>query len=289
MKRIPLVIGLLLTFQGLPSQAQDNDVPRLIEKLRKDTEARNRKSAARALGELGLKAKQAVPALIKALNDADSSVRDEAENSLKKIGEPAVAELLPGLKDPDEFVRLRIVGVLGGIGPDAKAALPALEEAKKDTSAFVRSAAEEAVIRVKVDAKALIALLKDKEEDKRLYAVKAVAFLGPHAKPILPDLCTALKQDKSKEVRCEAARSLARLGKDGKDAVLALASVLTDPDDKIKLNALEALGAMGTDAKAALPAIDRAGKAAQRTKNDDVYQAAMRAWNLVQGKKPDGK
>jgi HEAT repeat protein len=158
-----------------------------------------------------------------------------------------------------------------------------------DKSAFVRSAAEEAEIRIKVDAKALIALLKDKDEEKRMYAVKATAFLGPHAKPTLPDLCTALKSDKSKEVRREIPKTLGRLGKDGKDGVAALVAVLTDPDDTLKLNAMQALGDMGTEAKGAMPAIDRAGKAALRAKNDDLHQAALRTWNLVQGKKPDAK
>jgi HEAT repeat protein len=285
---LPLTVVIALSISATVV-AQDNDVPRLIEKLAKDEKAGQRRAAARSLGEMGAKAKLAIPALVKALNDVDGSVRDEAENSLKKMGEPAVSELLPHLKDPDEFVRLRIVTVLGGIGPDAKAALPAIEAAKQDSSAFVRSAAEEAEIRIKVDAKALLGLLKDKDEDKRMYAVKAIAFLGPHAKPVLSDLCNVLRNDKSKEIRREVPRTLGRLGKDGKDAVPALAAALSDPDDTVKLNAMQALGEMGTDARPALQAIDRAGKAAQRSKNDELYQAAMRTWNLAQGKKPDAK
>lgn len=291
MKRLmlPLLAGLCLAFLVPAARTDDGDVPRLIEKLSKDEKAGQRKAAAKALGEMGAKAQLAVPALVKALNDAESSVRDEAERALTKIGEPAVVALLPGLKDPDEFVRLRIVSVLGGIGPEAKLALPALETAKNDPSAFVKKAADEAITRIKSDTKSLIAALKDKDEEKRLAAVKSIALLGPHAKPLLNELCSVLKSDKSKEVRREASKTLVQLGKDAKDAVPALSSVLNDPDDTIKLNALQTLGEIGTDAKSAMPAIDRAGRLARANKNDDVYHAAMRAWNLVQGKKPDAK
>lgn len=283
---IGILLWLLLPGTAAP---QDAEVARLIEKLAKDEMASQRRAAARALGNLGMRGKAAIPALVRALDDPDSSVRDEAENALKKFGEAAVPEVLVKLKDPDEFVRLRAVSVLGGIGPDAKAALPDIEAAKADSSEFVRNAAVEAEFRIRVEAKSLIPLFKEKDEEKRMYAVKACGYLGPHAKPVLAELCQVLRTDKSKEIRREAARSIARMGREARDAIPALTAALGDADDAVKLHALQALAEIGPDARSALPAVDRVGKAAQRSGNKELYDAAMRAWNVLQSRRPEGR
>lgn len=277
------ILGWLLPSEGL---GQDIEVAKLIEKLTKDESAQQRRSAARALGDLGKRGVTAIPALVRALEDPDSSVRDEAENALIRFGEAAVPEVLPKLKDPDEFVRLRAVSVLGRIGPEAKEALPEIELAKNDSSQFVRNAAIEADFRIRVEVKSLVPLFKDKDEEKRLYAVKACGFLGPLAKPVLAELSQALRTDKSKEVRREAAKSLAKLGRDARDAVPALTAALNDPDDTVKIHSLNALAEIGPEARSALPVIDRVGKAAQRSRNEELYEAAMRAWNVLQPRRP---
>jgi HEAT repeat protein len=49
------------------------------------------------------------------------------------------------LKDENTGVRAQAAKSLGSLGPDAKAALPALKEAAKDKEEAVRKAAEDAV------------------------------------------------------------------------------------------------------------------------------------------------
>jgi HEAT repeat protein len=63
-----------------------------------------------------------------------------------------VLALGKALKDDDESVRYRVARALGHIGPDAKAAIPALIEALKEPDARVRVAAAEALMEIDPEA-----------------------------------------------------------------------------------------------------------------------------------------
>jgi len=74
----------------------ESGVPFLVGEL-SDKDPKVRKSAAERLGQLGDKAKAAVPPLVKALKDPDQSVREAVESAIAAI-EPdnkAIAELAP--------------------------------------------------------------------------------------------------------------------------------------------------------------------------------------------------
>jgi HEAT repeat protein len=88
-----------------------------------------RQHAARQLGNLGLAARDAVPALGKALHDNFPEVRNSAGKALGQIGKPAVPVLVEALKHRDAGVRTRAAQALKQAGPDAKEAVPALIEA----------------------------------------------------------------------------------------------------------------------------------------------------------------
>lgn len=282
-----LCCGMALVVGMGRAAADDMDIPRLLEKLSKDEKVGNRKNAARELGQLGARAEKAVPSLVKALEDNDVAVRDEVEVALSKIGEVAVPGLLDGLKNEDQFVRVRIVTILGNIGPAAgKRALDALETAStKDSSSFVKEAAEKAAFRVKVDAKTLVALLKDKDESQRLYAVKGLGILGPTLAKTngIKALADTLK-DKNKEVRREAAKTLGTLGKDALPALPNLAAALNDADPDVRLNAINAIGEFGADARAAIPNVQAA--LMKYGKNNEIFKDAAETTILrLMGKK----
>lgn len=123
-----------------------------------DADARTRGEAAEELGALGLLAKDAVPALTKALDDAVARVRGNAAAALGQILEQdiggetvrdrgphldaAVAGLSKSLGDEEPAVRTMAALSLGQIGPAAAAAVPALSKALDDPEASVRNAAQ---------------------------------------------------------------------------------------------------------------------------------------------------
>ena len=88
-----------------------------------------RSVAARNLGEMGSEAADAVPALIRALDDADGAVRRSAAEALGKMG-PEATEVVPALiralDDGDDAVCCSAAEALGKIGSAAAPAVPAL-------------------------------------------------------------------------------------------------------------------------------------------------------------------
>ncbi|MEH1849289.1 MAG: HEAT repeat domain-containing protein, partial [Nostoc sp.] len=116
-------------------------VSALIKALQ-DEDSSVRRSAADALGEIGNEA--AVSALIKALQDENSFVRWRAADALEKIGnEAAVSALIKALQDEDSSVRRSAADALGEIGNEA--AVSALIKALQDEDFFVRWRAAEAL------------------------------------------------------------------------------------------------------------------------------------------------
>ena len=142
-----LWLGASLAFAA-PLSAQA-DVPKDVQELvvtLKSEKVAERAAAARILGEMGPKAKDAVPDLQAALGDADTEVRRSAARALGDIGgasKPSVPALGKALKDPDAQVRQSAAYALGRIGdPLAK---PMLEAARKDTNDNVKREAKEAL------------------------------------------------------------------------------------------------------------------------------------------------
>ena len=65
-----------------------------------------------------------------------------------------VSELVKDLKDQKADVRINAANALANIGPEAKAAVPALIETLKDEKAYVRRAAGAALDKIRSDANA---------------------------------------------------------------------------------------------------------------------------------------
>lgn len=92
--------------------------------------------------------REALPALMQALDDRDGDVRAWAAQTIGEIGpeaKVAVSLLLTLLRNGDEGSRNSSCIALGKIGPAAKDALPALRQALNDPSNDVRRFAEQAI------------------------------------------------------------------------------------------------------------------------------------------------
>ena len=121
------------------------------------------------------------------------------------------ADLLAGLKSPDEAVRLQSIHQLGT--PGAEAAVAPLTELLKDNSARVRTRMPRALRIIGGAAKsavpALVELAKDPNEKVRRQAVKAVAAIRPGPQVTVP-LCIKLLEDSDLGVRLRAERAYRR-------------------------------------------------------------------------------
>lgn len=180
-----------------------------------------RATAAYLLGQMGRRAAQATPALIKALGDEDAFVRFKASRALATFGMPAVAQLKLALESPEPVVRYGAAKALGGIGPQAKYAAPSLMKCLHDPQPNVRDAAFYALSQIGSNAQKnfrathvpqlVEALTNSTWTASRKFAIKTLTNFGPKAKEALPAL-TAAKQSWP-ELSNEIHEALAVIGK----------------------------------------------------------------------------
>jgi HEAT repeat protein len=165
-----------------------------------------RATAAFALGDMA--GREAIPALVEALDDPDRDVRAAAARSLGRLAaDEAVEPLVYALAEGR--VPLSVVGqALLSIGP---AALPGLRRLEDAPEAEARAFAIE-----------LVGLLGDASDDARV---------------------VGRLRDSSAEVRAKAARALRRLG--AEEATNELRGALRDRIPFVRAQAAHALGAVG--------------------------------------------
>jgi PAS domain S-box-containing protein len=169
---------------------------------------------------------------------------------------PEIQNLISALCSKDSNVRRQAAEALGNIGPEAKAAVPALIESLKDGEEGVREAAAKSLGKIGPEAKAavqaLIEMLKDEDKYVLGAATEALGYIGIEAKAAVPTLIGALK-DPDIDFRRLAARTLGKIGPEAKAAVPALVEALKDNDGNVRWFTAEALKKINTpEAKKAL-------------------------------------
>jgi HEAT repeat protein len=242
-------------------------------------------AAIHALGEVGPGATAAVPALVVMLSDR--FVGRYASAALVRIGPAAVPALIPALSSKDAGVRYLAAEALGEIGPEARAAGPALMRMlardedfttafraivrlglNPETAAAIPLAADrlnrmrwestefEAIILglSKIGAPPLRMLIKVVESgDEGSHPDRAIDFLrqiGPPARPALPALLVVLK-GKLAERRMLAAAAIVAIDPDAADVLDVLRGALRD--EETRDDAARALRQLGPVARRALP------------------------------------
>ena len=212
-----------------------------------DADASVRLKAADALGLMAESAQDAIPALRGALGDASEPVGLNAAYALGAIGERAVPALMEALRDASESVRLNAAYGLGAVSTPA---VPMLVEALGDVSEPVRRYAAYALALMGQSAQdavpALIQALGDASELVRRYAIEVLGTMGQSAQDAVPALIETLLRDTDGQVRFDAALALARIGQSAHDAVPALIKALKDENRYVRDNAVVALHRIGT-------------------------------------------
>ena len=139
--------------------------------------------AAYALGMSAANGEYGLGPLMDAFSNDDVGLRTMAAYGLVAAGGESVAVLGCLLGKEDPVLRVRVLDVLGDIGPPALASLPAILDRTGDEDPNVRRYAVEAVGTVAqgrpFDARLLIDALRDEDALVRRNAALAVARLGP--------------------------------------------------------------------------------------------------------------
>ena len=268
-----------------------------VGRLQKCERDDDRQRVAEAIKAFGPDAAPAVPALLAMLDDRSKDFRTLIASILCEVGpgaKSAVPDLVRSLEKKTARSPALVIRILGRIGPEAKEALPALLEALKDRS--LQDEAVGALCSVRPPAGIAIPALRKAIRDakaherERLYAafslLEPLPKLGSAAVPLLLEFLT----EEEAEWKCWSARSLAKIGAEAKDAVSALTKLLSHANPDVRLDAASALwriqkdpavvpvlaallqekarylaepaaeilGEMGTSARSAIPALERA-------------------------------
>jgi HEAT repeat protein len=152
------------------------------------------------------------------------------------------------------------------------------------TPIFAESKQEEAERHLKV-------LSSAKAENKaKIEAIEGIAALGQikksFAEPAVPILKDALKS-KDGLLRAAAAEAIGKVDPDEKEEIVKtlIGLVKDDKNVKVREGAAKGLGALGTDAKAALPVLREAMKDAKANENKKDERIYMNVIQQIVGRK----
>ncbi len=198
------------TLQAIGSDAKDV-VPALIESLRKPVLA---ESAIKSLYRIGPAAKEAIPAIRTAVQDAKSrwskgkydhgDVRSADEyllthrywlGELYKLGPDAIPVLIEFLQTGTTDDRFYAANALGKIKPAVKQATPILRKLLHSKESSVRLSAAHALWRIEKD-KSIVPVLISLVEEGWEIAVRLLGEIGPDAKAAIPVLKTLTERYK---------------------------------------------------------------------------------------------
>ncbi|MFO0865562.1 MAG: HEAT repeat domain-containing protein [Gemmataceae bacterium] len=173
------------------------------------------------------------------------SAAAQALGNLRSGAKAAVPALIEALRDSDPFVRNAAAFSLGSIHEEPEKAVPALVRLLEDSDPFVRSGAATGLMLFRRDAKpafaALVKALDDEDSGVRSAALGCLGSIGPDAQQPI-ERFVKLLQDSDKYVRAAAALAFADLGDQGSSAVPALIKALGDEYAGVRSGAATALG-----------------------------------------------
>jgi|GEM_PF-560918 len=270
-------------------------VPYFVEMLGSKN-PRVRSLAAASLGFMGVQARTAVPLLLGTLTDADMDVRCQGARAMSFIGpdESAVPALLEAIRDNDGLVIVGIEDTIKKIGaPAVPFVLDAIEKNRVDAGydplasgcfwpASIHPAFARSMFRKPKEcswywyAWMLRHVLRELRGDERPGMPAGVLSKDEAARQ--EGILSAF----SGSPRLEAAEKLARHSPDSFPKVIPVLMELSESDQRyFKLKAIELLGEIGSPAKAAVPALRRKLREDQSVK---VY-AAFALWKIEKSRK----
>jgi HEAT repeat protein len=305
----PLALALLWALAVATGRAQDDDpvyngkkASAWVDVLVNDASARQRALAIDALAKLWAdkQYKEAIPSIGRSLRlDSSAAVRTAAALALGSMKEEDIVKKGLGAKDlidamgteKESRVRKEIARAIARFPVLAKAAVIPLTGALKDPDPATRAAVADALALTAAEGKSaavgLAPLLADEDKGVRYSVVIALGRISPEGAPAIAEtMAKMLGTEKDLDMKVELITSLGLLGEKSPAVVNALAAVLTNPEDDIRLRAVHTLGTFGTGAE---PAAGALLKAAETDKVKDVRVDAVRAFGSALGPSLKGR
>jgi HEAT repeat protein len=222
------------------------------------------------------------------------------------VEEKPLGEWIKDLKSPDDSTRVRAFEAIGRLGPQAKAAAPALLEAlgrggnsasdagvalwKVDREAFkeifkgpderstVRWEALLSLTNIGTEAKelapAVLKIAANKYGPNWEHSLWALGSIGAEPTEAVPILKDALQDERAQYARMISAQALGALGEKAKDALPALHMALSDSDSQVRVDAAYAVWQIDRDAAKAVPVLTAALKD-EASQNPGARQRAV--------------
>ncbi|TAE70548.1 MAG: NACHT domain-containing protein [Oscillatoriales cyanobacterium] len=194
------------------------------------------------LGEV--RSDEAIPGLLKFVEDSDSDVRRRAVDALGAIGsEVAISELFKLVQDSDSEVRSSVAYAFGEIGSEA--AISELFKLVEDSDSDVRWSVADALGKIgdKAGIEGLLKLIEDSDSDVRWSGAEALCKIGDKA--AIPGLLKLVEQS-NYAMRRMAADALGKIG--DKAAIEGLLKLLKHSDSDVRCSVAEPLGKIGNKA-----------------------------------------
>lgn len=174
----------------------------------------------------------------------DVDAWEQTQQSIIDAGPGAASLLARELESPDVARREQASSIVVLLGSGAEAAVPALQKAVSDSSAFVRANAAAALAQFPdhrdVAKQALVKLLDAEEPELRRLAAMNLSLLGSQAEDLVPRLTLAL-DDKDTEVVRPIAQLLGEIGPPAKPALEKLQQIAFEQEGEVKEAATQAV------------------------------------------------
>jgi HEAT repeat protein len=289
-KRVPYKILVEATATLLTMKNRPEDPMRgLVDLLQDASNPVARSQAAYILREMGAEAKDAIPALRRALEDKSSAVRQSALLAILRIEPERIAEMTPsvirlsnwqysspheiiqimqartgevtpvlvqGLKDPDPQYRLRAGMFLINLGPAARSAVPDLRVALENKEPAVRILAAIALARINPQTEGIVPVLREglafNDYAVRQEVLHSIHNLGPAARELVPELVRILKNKSEGQFRIQAANALQSIRSAAEEMESLFAALIKDSDLQVRSEALRFLSRMNLTDKTLL-------------------------------------
>lgn len=226
-------------------------IPALVKALQ-DPDWHVRFGTVNGVKGFGPAAVPAVPALVTIMKDGDVDIRAATARAIQRIGpaaRDAVPVLMEALKDQNESVRWESAKALGMIGPEARVAAPALKPLLTEDRSH-RAAAALGLWQIADEKEPLLQSLRNDDSG----TLDALVRIAPQADWVVPALADELRQRWGDD-KLEVAKALAALGPAAKPAVAALQEAVRK-DSSHRKELLECLARI--DPEAAIESHDHA-------------------------------